>query len=122
MRIFTVAGISFVISANSSRRNSNLGWASTWQITPYKFPRHRLLLLEPPLFFWSESPFFTVVLMISKTALFALLTALSVISPVAALSDVLDLTAADFDETLAANPLVLAEFFAPWVRRLLGLF
>jgi hypothetical protein len=57
--------------------------------------------------------------MISKIALFTLLTAtLSVISPVAALSDVLDLTAADFDDTLAANSLVLAEFFAPWVRRL----
>jgi hypothetical protein len=54
--------------------------------------------------------------MISKTALFGLLTvSFSFISPIFAQSDVLDLTAADFDETLSKNSLVLAEFFAPWV-------
>jgi hypothetical protein len=54
--------------------------------------------------------------MFSKATLLTLLAAsLSVISPVAASSDVLDLTTADFDDTLKENPLVLAEFFAPWV-------
>jgi len=53
--------------------------------------------------------------MISKRNLFALLAAsFSFVSQVSA-SDVLDLTSADFDDTLQANPLVLAEFFAPWV-------
>ena len=56
--------------------------------------------------------------MISKTTLFTLLTAsLSLVSPVKALSDVLDLTSADFADTLKENNLVLAEFFAPWVGR-----
>jgi hypothetical protein len=55
--------------------------------------------------------------MFSKSTWLTLLAAsLSIISPVAAASDVLDLTAADFDETLKEYPLVLAEFFAPWVR------
>jgi len=54
--------------------------------------------------------------MIAKTSLLALLTAsLSFLSTVKASSDVLDLTAADFDDTIQNNPLVLAEFFAPWV-------
>jgi hypothetical protein len=54
--------------------------------------------------------------MLSKATLLTLLAAsLSIISPVAASSDVLDLTSADFDDTLKENPLVLAEFFAPWV-------
>jgi hypothetical protein len=54
--------------------------------------------------------------MFSKSTWLTLLAAsLSIISPVAAASDVLDLTAADFDDTLKENPLVLAEFFAPWV-------
>jgi hypothetical protein len=54
--------------------------------------------------------------MISKTSLFALLAAsLSLLSPVKASSDVIDLTSADFDDTMKENPLVLAEFFAPWV-------
>jgi hypothetical protein len=34
---------------------------------------------------------------------------------VTATSDVLDLTSGTFDETMKDNPLVLAEFFAPWV-------
>ena len=47
--------------------------------------------------------------MISKTSLFALFAAsLSVFSPVKAESDVLDLTAADFEDTMKQNPLVLA--------------
>jgi hypothetical protein len=55
-------------------------------------------------------------MMISKTSLLALFFAsLSVFSPVKASSDVLDLTSADFDQTIKDNPLVLAEFFAPWV-------
>ena len=54
--------------------------------------------------------------MVLKSSLFALLAAsLSLFSPVKAASDVLELTAADFDETMKENPLVLAEFFAPWV-------
>lgn len=54
--------------------------------------------------------------MFSKAIWLTLLAAsLSIISPVAASSDVLDLTSADFDDTLKENPLVLAEFFAPWV-------
>jgi hypothetical protein len=57
--------------------------------------------------------------MISKTTLFTLLTAsLSLVAPVKALSDVLDLTSADFADTLKENDLVLAEFFAPWVELL----
>jgi hypothetical protein len=48
--------------------------------------------------------------------IFALLTAsLSLFPPVRAASDVLDLTDANFDKTLTENPLVLTEFFAPWV-------
>jgi hypothetical protein len=59
--------------------------------------------------------------MISKKTLFALLTAsFSFVSQVSA-SDVLDLTSADFDDTLQSNPLVLAEFFAPWVPRTIEL-
>jgi hypothetical protein len=55
--------------------------------------------------------------MISKTTLLTLLTAsLSLVAPVTASSDVLDLTTADFAETLKTYPLVLAEFFAPWVN------
>jgi len=54
--------------------------------------------------------------MVSKTSLITLLAAsLSLFSPVKALSDVLDLSANDFDDTVKENPLVLAEFFAPWV-------
>jgi hypothetical protein len=54
--------------------------------------------------------------MLSKAALFTILTAtFSIFSPVKASSDVLDLSEADFDETLKTNHLVLAEFFAPWV-------
>lgn len=54
--------------------------------------------------------------MISKASLFALLaSSLSLFSPVKATSDVLELTAADFDATMKEHPLVLAEFFAPWV-------
>ena len=53
--------------------------------------------------------------MISKSCLFALFAAsLSIFSPVKA-SDVLELTAADFDDVISEHPLVLAEFFAPWV-------
>jgi hypothetical protein len=54
--------------------------------------------------------------MIPKTSLFALLAvSLCAFSPVKAASDVLDLTGADFEDTMKENPLVLAEFFAPWV-------
>jgi hypothetical protein len=54
--------------------------------------------------------------MLSKTSLFTLFAAsLSLFSPVKASSDVLELSASDFDETVKENPLVLAEFFAPWV-------
>ena len=54
--------------------------------------------------------------MFPKSVLFTLLTAsLSLVSQVKAASDVLDLTSSDFDQTLQDNPLVLAEFFAPWV-------
>ena len=54
--------------------------------------------------------------MISKFSIFALFAAsLSLFSPVKASSDVLELTAADFDDVMRDNPLVLAEFFAPWV-------
>ena len=54
--------------------------------------------------------------MFLKSSLLLFLAAsLSVFSPVKASSDVLDLTAADFDDTVKENPLVLAEFFAPWV-------
>jgi len=61
--------------------------------------------------------------MISKTSLFALFAAsLSLFSPVKAESDVLELTSADFDETMKEHPLVLAEFFAPWVQALLKIY
>jgi hypothetical protein len=61
--------------------------------------------------------------MISKTSLFALFAAsLSLFSPVKATSDVLELTSADFDDTMRENPLVLAEFFAPWVQALLEIY
>jgi len=51
---------------------------------------------------------------LKSSVLLFLATSLSVFTPVKA-SDVLDLTSADFDETVKENPLVLAEFFAPWV-------
>jgi hypothetical protein len=55
--------------------------------------------------------------MFSKRTFFSLLAAsLSLLSSASAQSDVLDLTEADFDNTIKENPLVLAEFFAPWVR------
>ena len=55
--------------------------------------------------------------MISKYSILTLLTAsLSIFSSVNAASDVLELTAADFDDTMKQHPLVLAEFFAPWVN------
>jgi hypothetical protein len=55
--------------------------------------------------------------MIPKNLLFAILAvSLCAFSPVKAASDVLDLTGADFEDTMKENPLVLAEFFAPWVH------
>lgn len=61
--------------------------------------------------------------MISKTSLFALFAAsLSLFSPVKGESDVLELTSADFEETMNQYPLVLAEFFAPWVQTLLEIY
>ena len=51
---------------------------------------------------------------LKSSILLVLAASLCVFSPVKA-SDVLELTAADFDETMKENPLVLAEFFAPWV-------
>lgn len=55
--------------------------------------------------------------MFSKRTLFVLLAAsLSLLSSVSAVSDVLDLNEAEFDVTVKENPLVLAEFFAPWVN------
>ena len=54
--------------------------------------------------------------MVSKTSLLTLFAAsLSLFSPVKASSDVLELSTADFDKTVNENPLILAEFFAPWV-------
>ena len=55
--------------------------------------------------------------MLSKSALFALLTAsLALFSQVKAeKSDVIELTADTFDGTIKEHPLILAEFFAPWV-------
>jgi len=54
--------------------------------------------------------------MFGNRTLFGLLAAsLSFLASVRAESDVLDLNAADFDATIKENPLVLAEFFAPWV-------
>jgi len=54
--------------------------------------------------------------MFGNRTLFGLLAAsLSFLAGIRAESDVLDLTAADFDATIKENPLVLAEFFAPWV-------
>ena len=61
--------------------------------------------------------------MIPKTSLFAVFAAsLSLLSLVKAESDVLELTGADFDDTIKENPLVLAEFFAPWVQALLEIY
>jgi hypothetical protein len=61
--------------------------------------------------------------MISKASLFALFAAsLSLLSPVKAESDVLELTGVDFEDTMKENPLVLAEFFAPWVHSLLEMY
>lgn len=55
--------------------------------------------------------------MFSKRTIFAVVAAsLSFFSSVSAdASDVLDLNTAEFDATIKENPLVLAEFFAPWV-------
>ena len=59
--------------------------------------------------------------MISKSALFTLFTAsLALFSPVRAEeeevhSDVLELTSETFDDAIKEHPLILAEFFAPWV-------
>jgi hypothetical protein len=61
--------------------------------------------------------------MISKSALFVLFTAslalFSQASGEEGNSDVLELNSETFDAAIKEHPLLLAEFFAPWVRALL---
>lgn len=113
----------FVISSSSSRRYSNsdqihdvaIYFASSLRLTVFQYQAQHLPSFPPSwcnYFIRSQ----TCLIMVSKTSLLSLFAAsLSLFSPVKALSDVLDLSTADFDETVKENPLVLAEFFAPWV-------
>ena len=94
----------------------NSGTRSTF-LSPYHFQVSLIAYFHFVSFVQSSVAAQDTVIMFSKSTWLTLFAAsLSIISPVAAASDVLDLTAADFDEALKEYPLVLAEFFAPWVR------